>query len=162
MAPKAAASLCSINKDALNAQIKNVIDLKFKNQPGMDIYTHFVVLFYCIVNQIFHLWTDGSRNLKIQKLNGGTLNSEKKVLETLGLGNGNSAKTGSYLAYRPRFKAYHKTGLGAIFLNLKKLFPCSKSARPICGRFTFEEDGFLKGKALIEAADSGGDLKVFG
>ena len=114
------------------------------------------------MNQIFQLWTDESRNLKIQKLNGGTLNSENKVLETLALGNGNAAKTGSYLAYRPRFKAFHQTGLGAIFLNLKKLFPCSKSARPICSRFTFEEDGFLQGKALLEAADSGNNMNVFG
>uniref|UniRef100_A0A1X7TSS4 Uncharacterized protein n=1 Tax=Amphimedon queenslandica TaxID=400682 RepID=A0A1X7TSS4_AMPQE len=50
-------------------------------------------------------------------------------------------------------------GLETIFLSLKKLFSCSKSACPICGRFTFEEDGFLKGKALFEAADFGNTSK---
>ena len=46
LAPSAAtaASLCSINEDALDARIKNVIDLKFKNQPGMDI--SLVLLYY--------------------------------------------------------------------------------------------------------------------
>ncbi|XP_011406862.1 PREDICTED: uncharacterized protein LOC105314403 [Amphimedon queenslandica] len=114
------------------------------------------------VTQIFHLWTDGPRNLKIQKINVGTLTSEGDVLESIALGSGSISKTGAYLAYRPEFKGYHSTGLGAIFLNLEKLFPCAKKARPICGRFTFEEDGFLKGKALLQAADSGADLKVFG
>lgn len=114
------------------------------------------------MNQIFHLWTTGSRSLSIQKINGGTLNQEGKILESIPLGSGTNAKTGAYLAYRPKFEAYHKTGLGAIFLNLEKLFPCAKSARPVCSRATYEEDGFLKGKALIEAADDGNNLKVFG
>ena len=34
-ADNSAASLCSINTDALNVQISNVIDLKFQNQPGI-------------------------------------------------------------------------------------------------------------------------------
>lgn len=39
LAPKAVAatSLCSIDMKALNALIKNAIDSKFKNQPGMDM-----------------------------------------------------------------------------------------------------------------------------
>lgn len=90
------------------------------------------------------------------------MGSQGRVLDTIPLGNGGRDKTSSVLAYRKNYKAYHKTGLGTIFLNLKKLFPCVKKAFPICGRFTGEENGFLGGKALIEAADSGGDFKIFG
>ena len=163
-ADNSAASLCSINTDALNVQISNVIDLKFQNQPGiLLIGIIIIVTYFCVlVSVLLNLWTDERRQLNIQKLHGGTLQSKEKILETMVLGDGATAKTGTLLAYRPRFKAYHKTGIGAIFLNLKDLFSCAKSARPVCGRFTQEESGFLKGKALLQATDSGEDFNVFG
>ena len=50
---------------------------------------------------------------------------------------------------------------GAIFVNLEKLFPCANGI-PLCRLFPYEDDGFRKGKALIETADSGNTLQIFG
>uniref|UniRef100_A0A1X7VUS1 Uncharacterized protein n=1 Tax=Amphimedon queenslandica TaxID=400682 RepID=A0A1X7VUS1_AMPQE len=100
LAPKAAAtSLCSIDMKALNAVINKAIDSKFQNQPGMGNESD------------FQLWTDVARNLNIQKINGGTLQAEGKILEKIAIGSGTAAKNGAYLAYRPKYNADHKTGL---------------------------------------------------
>ncbi|XP_019853127.1 PREDICTED: uncharacterized protein LOC109582697 [Amphimedon queenslandica] len=133
--------------NALDAHINKVIQSNFRNQP---------------VIQLLYLWTDGSRVLKIKKVNGGTLRTSGRLLQRMYMGNGRRSKTGRYLAYRPRFRGYHYTRLGAIFVNLNRLFPCARSTRISCRRFTIEEDGFLKGKAIIEAADLGNHFRVFG
>ena len=111
--------------------------------------------------QMLQLWTDGRRNLKLQKINGATLKEEHTIIDTIIMGDGETNHTGMYLAYRKRFLDYHESGLSAIFINLKKLFPCAKSALPICGRFTREEDGFLKGRSLLETCDLGNHIKIF-
>ena len=115
-----------------------------------------------IVIQLFYLSTGGSTVLRIKKMNGGNLREGSKVLQSMDIGNGKSSKTGQYLAYRPQFNGHHYTGLGAIFVNLNRLFPCAKSTQISCRRFTFEEDGFLKGRAIIEAADYGNNFRAFG
>ena len=114
-----------------------------------------------IVIQLLYLWTENSRALRIKKMNGGTLRTGR-LLQKMYIGNGKRSKTGRYLAYRPKFRGYHHTRLGAIFVNLNRLFPCAKSARVPCRRFTNEEDGFLKGRAIIEAADAGNNFRAFG
>ena len=61
------------------------------------------------------------------------------------------------LAYRPRYIDSHGSNLAAIFLNAKKLTCGSK----MCKILPDEEDGFNKGKAIIEAGDNGNNFRVF-
>ena len=74
-----------------------------------------------------------------------------------------STSTDNTFAYRPNFADYHQSGLAGVFLNLENIFPCISGEYPICRMFTYEEDGFNKGKgkAIIEAADSGNNFSVF-
>ena len=61
------------------------------------------------------------------------------------------------LAYRPRYSDYHGSNLAGIFLNAKELTCGSR----MCKIVSHEEDGFNKGKAIIEAGDRGNDFRVF-
>ena len=74
-----------------------------------------------------------------------------------------STSTDNTLAYRPNFVDYHQSGLAGVFLNLEKLFPCASmdDKYPLCSTFTFEEDGFRDGKAIIETEDIGNNFRVF-
>ena len=48
-------------------------------------------------------------------------------------------------------------------MNLEKIFPCGSTGdkTPLCSVFTYDEDGFRKGKAIIEAQDNGYAIRVF-
>ena len=153
--------------NALDAHINKVIKSNFHNQPGKTSLTYNINLIIIeflliVVIQLLYLWTDGSRVLKIKKMNGGTLRQENKLLQSINMGNGRASKTGRYIAYRPRFSGHHHSRLGAIFVNLNRLFPCARSTQVLCRRFTIEEDGFLKGRSVIEAADFGNNFRAFG
>ena len=63
-------------------------------------------------------------------------------------------------AYRPRYHEYHRSNLGVLFLNIEGIFPCL-SSQVICGKLTFEEDGFFQGRAFIDAADGGNNFRIF-
>ena len=86
------------------------------------------------------------------------------ILDTINLGNGTIDRTSKMLAYRKTFNGYHNTGLGTIFFNLEALFPCAGSATPlpICRLLPLEDDGFLQGRTILEAADSGNNFRIFG
>ena len=116
---------------------------------------------HTVVIQLLELAQDGHKRLSIKKVNPGSLKVER-VIETISIGHGRASRTGRYLAYRPRFSGYHRTRFGTLFLNLDKLFPCANRIRPFCRRFTQEEDGFRRGKEIIEAADRGNNFKMFG
>ena len=105
----------------------------------------------------------GSRVLTIQKIRGGNFTLGPN-LNQITIGNGQTARTSTILAYRPKYNGYHHTGLGAVFINLNKLFPCAAKIgiAPACRRFTQEEDGFFKGKTITEAGDQGNNIKFFG
>ena len=105
----------------------------------------------------------GSRVLTIQKIKGDSL-TRGPILDSITIGNGKTSTTSSILAYRPSYKDYHNSQLGAIFLNLENLFPCGKNGVvvPPCRRFTQDEDGFFKGKTIAEAADGGNNMRIFG
>ena len=72
-----------------------------------------------------------------------------------------STSMDNMLAYRPNFADYHQSGLAGVFLNLENIFPCISDEYPICRIFTYEEDGFNNGKAIIEAEDIGNNFRVF-
>ena len=105
----------------------------------------------------------GSRELTIRKMRGGSF-TLGPILNKITIGNGQTARTSTILAYRPRYYDHHQSRLGAVFLNLEKLFPCAGKGGlvPVCSRFTQEEDGFLRGRSIIEAADGGNNFKIFG
>ena len=89
------------------------------------------------------------------------------VLATISLRNPSRGATSSnkILAYRPKYKDYHNSRLAGIFVNIKKVFPCLNKIKgsypPSCTTVTDEEDGFNKGKAIIELGDIGNNVKVF-
>ena len=68
-----------------------------------------------------------------------------------------TTSSNNLLAYRPKFKDDHKSNLAGIFLNAKELICGSR----MCKIVSEEEDGFNKGKAIIEAGDGGNNFKVF-
>ena len=109
-----------------------------------------LIIFYThTVLKTIYIGIDGYKNLK---MNAGDLSA------SISLANPSQPATSSnnLLAYRPNFNDYHSSGLAGIFVNLDGVFPCSAGHDiPNCGRFTEEEDGFNKGKALLEAADDG-------
>lgn len=76
-----------------------------------------------------------------------------------------STSSNNLLAYRPNFVDHHTSGLAAIFLNIRAIFPClsGRSIAPVCKIFTYEDDGFRNGHAFIESGDSSTDFgDVFG
>ena len=68
------------------------------------------------------------------------------------------------LAYYPNYTDTHTSGIAALFFNLVVAFPCLNalsSYPPICKVFTFDDDGFHNGRAIIEASDTGNNLSIF-
>ena len=68
------------------------------------------------------------------------------------------------LAYRPRFRDAHNSGLGAIFINIDGVFPClarSANYAPICSIFSEEEDGFRNGMSFLSTGEGGNNFRVF-
>lgn len=105
--------------------------------------------------------------IQVRKFNGATLTASS-VVDTVNLGptsihSGRKSVFGKkkILAYMPKYRDHHKSGLAALFLNLEKLFPCSRG-NVVCSRSTYEEDGFLKGKTLLQASDIGNNFRIFG
>ena len=70
------------------------------------------------------------------------------------------------IAYIRTYQDTDGNTLGTGFLNLETLFPCitSRSASdvPRCSRQTLGEDGFNKGNAVVDTADSGLKFQIFG
>ena len=76
-----------------------------------------------------------------------------------------STSTNNLLAYRPNYQDSHTSGLAALFVNIEGVFPCiagTPEYYPVCEVFTYDEDGFRNGRALIEAADCGNNIQIFG
>ena len=60
------------------------------------------------------------------------------------------------LTYYPNYTDSHTSGIATLFFNLVVAFPCLNalsSYPPICKVFTFDDDGFRNGHAIIEASD---------
>ena len=69
-----------------------------------------------------------------------------------------STSSNNLLAYRPRYNDWHGSNLAGIFINAKELTCGSR----MCKIMPHDEDGFNKGKAIIEAGDGGNGFRVFG
>ena len=67
------------------------------------------------------------------------------------------------IAYRPYFNDSHNSNMAILFFNLEAAFPCLRNTRaaPACTLFSLEEDSFLGGRPLIQAADIGNGFRIF-
>ena len=106
-----------------------------------------------------------NRSVLLRRFDGGVFDVTGYI-DQIRIGNGASATNSplGYMRYRPNYADFHKSYLAGLFFNLEHLFPCARRSRqrPVCRMFTLEEDGFLKGKAIIEKADSGNNFVIFG
>ena len=65
------------------------------------------------------------------------------------------------LAYRPNFNG---GGLGAIFFNIQGIFPCLEAEpryNPLCYLMATENESFNQGRAFLEVADEGEEVRIF-
>ena len=120
---------------------------------------------YFGVVKILSIYIDGNRRVILQAKNLTTLTASTPLAD-ISLSNPDQAATSSnnLFAYRPRFSDDHGSNLAAIFINLEGVFPCIQSLSgyvPICSTYTEEDDGFRRGKALIDSADAGNQWRVF-
>ena len=110
---------------------------------------------------------NSGRRLTLSAANHSTLlSSDSSLLAQIFITNSSQAATSSnnLLAYRPRFNDYHNTNLAGAFVNIEGVYPCLAQLSnyyPICRVFTEEEDGFRNGKAVIDTADIGNNIRVF-
>ena len=76
-----------------------------------------------------------------------------------------SNSSNNLLAYRPNYNDFHTSGLAVIFVNIEKAFPCvagTPEYHPVCKTFTNDEDGLRNGQPIVDAADRGNDITIFG
>lgn len=76
-----------------------------------------------------------------------------------------SESSNNLLAYRPNYSDSHSSGLAVIFVNIEKVFPCvagKPEYHPVCKTFTSDEDGLRNGQPIVDAADRGNDITIFG
>ena len=122
-----------------------------------------ILLFPLVLRTLTITRTD-SNILRLRHFNSST-GTMGEIITELSITNPSqpSTSTDNTLAYRPNFADYHQSGLAGVFLNLENLFPCASmdDKYPLCSTFTFEEDGFRDGKAIIETEDIGNNLRVF-
>lgn len=75
--------------------------------------------------------------------------------------------TSNLIAYRPSYDDNHDSNLGVLFFNMFGIFPCLREAHmtnPVhisCFPTTAEDDGFLGGRAILQAADIGNGFQIF-
>jgi hypothetical protein len=123
------------------------------------------IIIIIIVIQILRIGGSVRSNVQLRLVTPSLRLSQDRVLTRINLGNGNNPVTAANMfAYRPRFQDRQNSGLAAWFINLEAVFPCLVPLTdyyPICRVYTDEDDGFRRGRDLIDAADIGNDLRVF-
>ena len=85
--------------------------------------------------------------------------------DSISINDPSAPQTSKLLAYRPQYDDFHKSGLAGLFVKIQGLYPCTQSIpnyEPVCTTFTRDEDGFRNAKRFIQAADTGGNINVFG
>ena len=93
------------------------------------------------------------------------MEGETKDKLTIPINGPSAPQTSTLLAYRPQFEDYHESGLAGRFVKIQDVFPCTQDIanyEPVCSVFTQDEDGFRRGKRLIQAADIGNNIQVVG
>ena len=119
-----------------------------------------------LVIQIMRIGGSVRSNVQLRLTSSSLRLSQDRTLATINLGSGASpvTSTNGIFAYRPRFQDRQNSGLAAFFINLEAVFPCLVPLTdyyPICRVYTDEDDGFRRGRDIIDAADIGNDLQIF-
>ena len=114
---------------------------------------------------LLYLAHASDRSVRLQNVSGTTVRSSGPPRAQLPMFNSSvSASSNNLLAYYPNYRDAHRSGIGIFFINMVEAFPCIQSLSsylPVCKVFTYEDDGFRGGRAIIEAADSGNGFRVF-
>ena len=105
---------------------------------------------------MFRIGVDGKR---VVTLYSKIFMSNKTMIANISLTNAflPSTSSNNLLAYRPRYKDWHGSNLAGIFINAKELTCGSR----MCKIIPHDEDGFNKGRVIIEAGDGGNGFRVF-
>ena len=121
--------------------------------------------FLTVVSMLVRLRVFSFRNLVLSYLPNTNFSAVGQDLANISLSNPAVPVTSpnNLLAYRPNYADTHGSNLGAIFLNLLSIFPCSNAVTinpMICSLANREEDGFNQGQVIIGTQDI--QFNVFG
>ena len=112
--------------------------------------------FLTVVSMSVRLRVFSNRDLVLSYLPNSNFSAVDQDIDTISLSDPTVPVTSNLLAYRPNFADTHGSNLGAIFLNLLSIFPCSNAVTVnpmICSLANREEDGFNQGRVLIGTQD---------
>ena len=124
---------------------------------NIDFGLYYVLIIGLAGIRTFTLSVDSSRGVRLVM--------EGEVKDSISLANPSDPQTSTLLAYRPQYSDLHDSDLGALFVKIQDVFPCTRNItnyEPVCSTFSREEDGFRKGKAFVQAGDIGNNIPVFG
>ena len=154
---KAVKELVSENMPAM---VNKVLQNEPGNQTAITLCGSYLILLYIVV-KLLHLTFHGSKfSLRVMSNTG----KPTATLDTLPVTRSGAAYSPKRMMYyAPRYRDHHKSNLAIVAFNMEKIFPClaGKGVLPMCRMYTAEEDGFMKGRSIIEAADIGNNLKMF-
>ena len=106
------------------------------------------------LSQISISATSSTFTAKFTKLDSVTFNQQGS---TTTLSNSSSAIVNSednILAYRPNFQNPSRSNLATIFVHVEAIYPCATEYHHIsCKLFPNEDDGFRRGRTIVEAMD---------
>ena len=105
---------------------------------------------------MFRIGVDDKRVVTLKSI---IFRSNATMIANVSLANPSLSSTSSnkLLAYRPRYNDWHGSNLAGIFINAKELTCGSR----MCKTYTGDEDGFNKGRAIIDAGDGGNGFRIF-
>ena len=134
-----------------------------------------MIILYCLSHAVYRLFgistssTSLSDRVIVELRNITTTfnNTNETVIDSITIRDSSRDETGDtmLIAYRPSFSDEHNSNLGVLFFNLPGIFTCLQHVPYIlhlpCFRTTAEEDGFLRGKAILQAGDTGNHFSIF-
>ena len=107
----------------------------------------------------------GDNSIVLSNISGATVRGTGPRRAELSMFNSSTnASSNNLLVYYPNYRDAHRSGIAALLFNMIEAFPCIQSLSsylPVCKVFTYEDDGFRGGRAIIEASDGGNGFRVF-
>jgi hypothetical protein len=116
---------------------------------------------------------DDERNITIRWMDGGTLQIEETIIDSLQIefGCDDKISPNGYITYRRNYGKNPNNDtskldkdLAGLNFNLDKLFPCiaNNDTLPACKVNSYKEDGFAHGRALLQSTSRSSDFGKFG
>ena len=136
--------------------------LTWHNQ--LSLYTNLLTYYYfCTAIGMLYVARLGDNSMIIKNISGVTVRGTGPTRANLSNFDPTvSASSNNLLAYYPNYQDSHRSGIAALIINMVQAFPCISSwgtYNPVCKIFTYEDDGFRGGNAIIEASDSGNGFR---